>query len=584
MQTSLLGFPHPQPCRAGLEDGEGHGDNGQRADRRGEAQPRDPRSSYCGTRLGPSRVPHPNCGTGTAPRGRGSPVLREGAGTGSASRGLRSAPPLPVLPRPAAPRAAPRCGGAAGGPVEPRGRRSPGPAPVGLEGRKEEGRDRTGTHRAATGAGTGTGGAARPGRRRRRCAPGPARAAALYRGGAGAARSPRGLRPAPGPAPPAPAPPAPPPAPPAAPGTRPAPAPTPAPHCGMHRAPDPSPSVSRRQRWETRGHRAVSLVPPSRTLPTSPRPPVAISHPLPETHGDTSCCHPVPVPPPSARTEAPRPSQAMSPCQADGRALPAPGRAPPSRSLSSLGSDPALSGSPQAGRRARCRPPGDTPWADRGGPPRTAGQGRAETPALLSGSHVAPNGHIVSPLLGRAARDVPALQAAGKGRGQEGAHPHPAAGAQRWGYAAAPLPFSVMAAPGRSPRTSASQGINKISSSSGTEISLFAAAELQPDAQGAALIQTSHSNPSSGRLLQALAKRSRYGSIPACARSPTPAPAGSGDSAEERLSANEDNALPATHTPSTARHGAGGFAGGGDAARYPNLAGLWCSSTTHPRL
>lgn len=298
MQTSLLGFPHPQPCRAGLEDGEGHGDNGQRADRRGEAQPRDPRSSYCGTRLGPSRVPHPNCGTGTAPRGRGSPVLREGAGTGSASRGLRSAPPLPVLLRPAAPRAAPRCGGAAGGPVEPRGRRSPGPAPAGLEGRKEEGRDRTGTHRAATGAGTGTGGAARPGRRRRRCAPGPARAAALYRGGAGAARSPRGLRPAPGPAPPAPAPPAPPPAPPAAPGTRPAPAPTPAPHCGMHRAPDPSPSVSRGQRWETRGHRAVSLVPPSRTLPTSPRPPVAISHPLPETHGDTSCCHPVPVPPP----------------------------------------------------------------------------------------------------------------------------------------------------------------------------------------------------------------------------------------------------------------------------------------------
>ena len=168
---------------------------------------------------------------------------------------------------------------------------------------------------------------------------------------------------------------------------------------------------------------------------------------------------------------------------------------------------------------------------------------------------MAPNGHIVSPLLGRAARDVPALQAAGKGRGQEGAHPHPAAGAQRWGYAAAPLPFSAMAAPGRSPRTSASQGINKISSSSGTEISLFAAAELQPDAQGAALIQTSHSNPSSGRLLQALAKRSRYGSIPACARSPTPAPAGSGDSAEERLSANEDNALPATHTPSTARHG-----------------------------
>lgn len=60
--------------------------------------------------------------------------------------------------------------------------------------------------------------------RRRRCAPGPARAAPLYRGGAGTARSPRGLRPAPAPAPPAPPPapaPAPAPAPPATPGSPP---------------------------------------------------------------------------------------------------------------------------------------------------------------------------------------------------------------------------------------------------------------------------------------------------------------------------------------------------------------------------
>lgn len=160
-----------------------------------------------------------------------------------------------------------------------------------------------------------------------------------------------------------------------------------------------------------------------------------------------------------------------------------------------------------------------------------------------------------------------------EGTGTGGCTPRPAAGAQRWGYAAAPLPFSVIAAPGCSPRTSASQGINKISSS-GTEISLFAAAELQSDAQGAALIQTSHSNPSSGRLLQALAKHSRYGCIPARARSPTPAAAGGGDSAEERRSANEDNALLATHTH-PARHRT--------ARRWWLCWGWGCSPVPQPR-
>lgn len=414
-QTSLLGFPHPQPCGAGLEDREGHGNNGQRADPGGQEQPRDPRSSYCGTRLGPSLVLDPNCGTGTAPRGRGSPGLREGAGAGSASRGLRSAPPLPVLPRPAAPGAAPRCGGAAGGPAEPRGRRSPGLAPAGLGGR-EEGRRRGGTVPGLTVllpvrvpvpvvplAPAAAAAAVRPARPARPIytAAGPAPPAARGVSARHRDRHPRHQHPRHHPRP------------------RPQP-PGPARHrprtagcTGRRVRPHPSAGDS----WETRGHGSTSPVPSSRTLPTSPRP--LRSH-QPPPPGDTrghlvlSFCPRAP-----SRTGDLRPSHAMSPCQADGKAPPAPEWTPPSRSLSSLGSDPALLGSSQAGCRARCRPPrGHSLGGPRGSPahsgtswdPRTA----VGLPRGTKRSHLCP-----------CCWGTGCPGTAGKGRGQEGAHRAP---------------------------------------------------------------------------------------------------------------------------------------------------------------
>lgn len=400
-QTSLLGFPHPQPCGAGLEDREGHGNNGQRADPGGQEQPRDPRSSYCGTRLGPSLVLDPNCGTGTAPRGRGSPGLREGAGAGSASRGLRSAPPLPVLPRPAAPGAAPRCGGAAGGPAEPRGRRSPGLAPAGLGGREEGGgegpyRDspccyrcgyrcrwcrsprppppplcarpgprgrfipRRGRHRpqpagSPPGTGTGTPGTSTPG-----TTPGPA-------------RSPRDP-----------------------PGTGPA----------LRDAPGAG-SVPTRQPGTAGKPGDTDL--PAPCHPPGPSPPprvpsVAISHRLPGTHGDTSCCHSVPVPPQERETCAHHTRCPRARLTARHRQ---PRNGPRRAAAFPLWAQiPHFWVPPRLGAGLGAALQGDTPWADPGGPPRTVG--RAGTPALLSGSHVAPNGRICVPAAG--ARGVPALQ------------------------------------------------------------------------------------------------------------------------------------------------------------------------------